>query len=580
MNPTSVFKVLVIEDNIHFANFLQDKLGEEYRLEVADNAEAALEKFQRISYDLVLLDLGLPRRTGAPTEIVGFEVLKRLRSIDATVEVIVLTGTSREIDSAIRAIKDGAYHFLIKDDYEIFAEKLHTTIQNALQKRILERNNRELERSNRALLKQAKYFAELQKRVHEHRHPNLIYHFGLLIGESEPMQEMYTIIQKVSLRSPDETVLICGESGTGKELAALSIHTQSPRGDRPWIVANIASLSPTLIESELFGIDNQIENEVSEKFGYFERADGTSIFLDEIGAAPLDVQAKLLRMLQQKEIQHIGSTKTINVDTRVIAATNKNLKDLVQQGKFRGDLYFRLDVISINLPPLRERREDIPLLIQHALYSIQQEENNPNLKISDEAIALLQECDWPGNVRQLENVLKKAAILRNHDTLTVADFKKLLPKHVGITAGSSVLESLPSLTESSPGGETMNFKNIRDDKLRYKILLRTLIDREGRMEEVLDELDIARNTGYKFLDEAQNLLLTGLCQANANLAQLAERWGVEKAKLEKTIRRAHRLSGYLRTLQERFAHDQTRLAVFLNVKIEQIEKVGQYLGNR
>ncbi|MCI0690772.1 sigma-54 dependent transcriptional regulator [candidate division KSB1 bacterium] len=572
MNPKSVFKVLVIEDNIHFANFLQDKLGEEYHLEVADNAEAALEKFQQRSYDLVLLDLGLPRRAGMPPEIAGFEILKHIKALDPTVEVIVLTGTSREIDSAIRAIKDGAYYFLIKDDFEIFAEKLHTTIQNALQKRILERNNR-------TLLKQAKYLAERQKRVHEYRHPNLNYHFGILIGESEPMQEIYTIIQKVSLRRPDETILICGESGTGKELVALSIHSQSPRGDRPWIVANIASLSLNLIESELFGIEPRTATEVSGKIGYFEQAEGTSIFLDEIGEVPAEMQVKLLRALQQKEIQRVGSTKPITVDTRVIAATNKNLKDLVQQGKFREDLYFRLDVISINLPPLRERREDIPLLIEHGLYSIQQEENNPNIQLSPDAIELLRDYTWPGNVRELQNVLKKAAILRNHDVLTAADFRKLLPKPTGVTASSSVLGSLPTLTELSPAGETMSFKHIRDEKLRHKILLRTLIEREGRMEEVLDELGIARNTGYKFLDEAQNLLLTGLCQANANVAQLAESWGVEKSKLEKTIRRAHRLSGYLRTLQERFANDQNRLAVFLNVKIEQLEKVGQYLGS-
>jgi DNA-binding NtrC family response regulator len=444
-------------------------------------------------------------------------------------------------------------------------------IQNALQKRILEKNNR-------TLLKQVKYMAECQKRVHEHRHPDLKYHFGLLIGESEPMQEIYTIIQKVSLRSPDETVLIYGESGAGKELAALSIHAQSPRCDRPWIVANMASLSSNLIESELFGIEPRTATEVSGKIGYFEQAEGTSIFLDEIGEVPAEVQVKLLRALQQKEIQHVGSTKPITVDTRVIAATNKNLKELVQQGKFREDLYFRLDVISINLPPLRERREDIPLLIQHALYSIQQEENNPNLKLSGDAVELLQEYDWPGNIRELQNVLKKAAILRNHDTLAGADFKKLLPKHVQMPVGSSVLGKLPALTEMSPAGGATSFKNIRDEKLRHKILLRTLIEREGRMEEVLDELDIARNTGYKFLDEAQNLLLTGLCQVNANIEKLAEMWGVEKSNLEKTIRRAHRLSGYLRTLQERFAHDQNRLAVFLNVKIEQLEKMAQYLG--
>ncbi len=564
MNSTNVFKVLVIEDNIHFANFLQDKLRKEYILEVADNAEAALEKFQQGGYDLVLLDLGLPRRAGMPTEIVGFEVLKRIKALDATVEVIVLTGTSREIDSAIRAIKDGAYYFLIKDDFEIFAEKLHTTIYNALQKRTLERNNR-------ALLKQAKYFAELQKRVHEHRHPNLNYHFGVMIGESEPMQELYTIIQKVSLRSPDETVLISGESGAGKELVALSVHSQSPRGDRPWIVANIASLAPNLIESELFGIEPRTATEVSGKIGYFEQAEGTSIFLDEIGEVPAEVQVKLLRVLEQKEIQRVGSTKPIAVDTRVIAATNKNFKELAAQGKFREDLYFRLDVISISLPPLRERREDIPLLIQHHLYSIQQEEKNPDLRLSSDAIALLQEYEWPGNVRELQNVIKKAAILRNHDELTIDDFRKLLSRHIAPRPSNhSVLKKLPA-------GEAASFKSTREENLRHRILLRTLIEQEGHMEAVLEKLGVARNTAYKSLDDARPFFLTGLGQANVNIERLAEGWGVESHKLEKTIRRANRLADYFRELQTSFGGDFHRMAAFLNVTAEQVKIVGEYL---
>jgi DNA-binding NtrC family response regulator len=572
MDPKGAFKILVIEDNLHFATFLRDKLASEHHLEVIDNADAALSEFQTGSYDLVLLDLGLPWRPGMPADIIGFEVLKRIKAIDPTVEVIVLTGTSRDVDSAIRAIKDGAYHFLIKDDYEIFAEKLITTINNALEKRILERRNR-------VLMKQAKYFAELQKRVHDHRHPSLNYHFGFLIGESEAMREVYTTIQKISLRSPDATVLLCGESGTGKELVAHSIHAQSPRGDRPWIVANIASLAPNLIESELFGIEPRTATDVSGKTGYFEQAEGTSIFLDEIGDVPAELQVKLLRMLQEKEIQRVGSTKPIRVDTRVIAATNRNLKGLMQQGKFREDFYFRLDEVSLTLPPLRERREDIPLLIEHGLYSIQQEEKNPHLKLSVEAIELLQAHDWPGNIRELQNVLKKAAIFRNHDTLAAADFKKLLAKsEKTMVASSGALERLPSLAELSPDGESISFKNIRDEKLRHKILLRTLIEREGRMEEVLEALDIARNTGYRFLDEAQNLLLAGLCQANADIEHLADMWQVEAGGLMKTLRRARRLSGYFQDLQERFANDRQRLAAFLNVKVEQVQRVAEYLA--
>ncbi|MDZ7343217.1 MAG: sigma-54 dependent transcriptional regulator [candidate division KSB1 bacterium] len=572
MTATRVFNILVVEDNVHFGKFLQDKLAADYRLDLVDNAEAAIQKIQTVNYEVVLLDLGLPRRPGAPTEIIGFEVLKRIKMHDPTVEVIVLTATSRETDSAVRAIKEGAFDFLIKDDFEIFVEKLQATMHNALEKRALARENRAHE-------KRAKHFADIQKRVHRYLHPDLNYHFGILLGESQAMHEVYTIIEKLSVRNREGTVLIYGESGTGKELAALSIHDKSPRGDRPWIVANIASLTPTLVESELFGIKAKTATGVDEKPGYFEQADGSSIFLDEIGEIPPEVQVKLLRVLQEREIQRVGSTKPTSVDVRVIAATNKNLKELVEKEKFRNDLFFRLDEISITMPPLRERREDIPLFIQHNLYSIQREENNPNLKLAADAIDFLQDCDWPGNVRELQNVMKKAAFLRNHDTLTAADFRKLLAGNGRkIFSPSGIDGRLPTIQELISAGETRSFKNIHDEKVRYKVLLRTLIEREGLMEEVLKELDIARNTGYKFIDEAQTLLLTGLCHVHADVDRLANMWGVGTRKLEKTIRRAHRLADHWEALQKRFMHDQNRLAVFLNVNAEQLQKVGEYLS--
>ncbi|GEM_PF-148071 len=572
MSVLRVFKILVIEDNVYFVDFLRDKLALEYELDAVDNAEAALLKFQQENYDLVLLDLGLPRRQGMPTEIIGFEILKRIKMIDTNVEVIVLTGASCEIDSAIQAIKDGAYHFLIKDDFEIFTEKLHTTIQNALEKSALKRRNR-------VLTKQVKYFAEYQRRVHKHLHPDLTYHFNLLLGESEPMQEIYTVIEKLSLRSPDETVLICGEPGTGKDLTALCIHAQSPRGDRPWIVANIAALPSSLMESELFGIEAKTATGVNERAGYFEQADGSSIFLDEVGDVPPEVQVKLLRVLEQKEIQRAGSSKPINVEARVIAATNRDLKELMAQGKLREDLYFRLNVIPVSLPPLRQRREDIPILIRHFCYFIQQEEKNSHFKLSDDAVELLQAHDWPGNIRELKNIIRKAAILRNHDVLTAADFRKLLPyPNPSLSSNQAILERLPTMQNLTAAG-AMSFKNIRDDRLRHKILLRALIEQEGRMEEVLDELGIARNTGYRFLDEAQNLLLTGLCHANVQLEWLAEVWGVNARQLEKTIRRAHRLASYFEGLQECYERDKNRIAAFLNVKVEQLEKVTKYLAN-
>jgi len=571
MNAAPMFKILIIEDYVHFADFLQDELAAEYELEVVDNAEAALQKFQPEIYDIVLLDLGLPRHPGMPPEPIGFEILQSLKTIDSGVEVIVLTGTSREIDSAIQAIKDGAYHFLVKDD-RIFAEKLRTTIYNALEKR-------KLQRDNGALRQKVQYIAECQKHVHKYQHPDLRYHFGLLLGESAPMQELYAVIQKLSSRQSEETIAIYGESGTGKELAALSIHSLSRRRERPWVVANVAALAPSIIESELFGIEDKIATTVRKRSGLFEHAEGSSIFLDEIGDVSAEIQAKLLRVLQEKEILRVGAAKPIPVDARVIVATNKNLEEAVRQEKFREDLYFRL-TIPITLPPLRQRREDIPLLIQHLIYSIQQEEKNPALKLAPEAIALLQEYDWPGNIRQLENIVKRAVILRNQEVLSAADFKKLLPHPNPVIASNhAILERLPSRHDISPPDKPFSFKSIRDDRLRYKVLLRTLIEREGRMEEVLEDLNIARNTGYKLLEEAENFLLTGLCQTECNTKQLALIWGVEIIQLEKTLRRANRLSAYLLELQKRFEHDLKRLATFLNVKAEQLEKAAQYLGN-
>jgi DNA-binding NtrC family response regulator len=563
--------VLIVEDNVHFVNYLRDRLAKEYNLSFAENAEIAMQMFQSTGFELVLLDLGLPRRNGMPPEVLGFELLKRIKALDPTTEVIVLTATTREIDSAVRAIKEGAYHFIIKDDFEAFDEKLRTSMNNALQKR-------RLERSNRALLKQAKFFAELQKRLHRHFHPELDYHFGLLLGESPGMQEIYTMIEKVSTRQPNETVLIQGEPGTGKELVALSIHAQSPRGDRPWIVANIASLPPQLVESELFGINARTATGVGEKVGYFEQADGTSIFLDEVSEVPPDIQVKMLRVLQQKQIQRVGSTKPIDVDARVIAATNRDLKELVEQKAFRDDLYFRLDVISITLPPLRERRDDIPILIKHAVHGLQQEESNPSITLAPDAIALLQEYHWPGNIRQLENVLKKAAVRRNEDLIQADELLKLLPDFgKWQPSQSSILEKLPSLGEIGTNGEAGGFKSVRDD-LRHKVLLHALIDAEGSMESALDRLGVARNTAYRLLDETQNLFLAGLCHMDLQIERLAIAWAVDAVKLEKTIRRANRLQAHYKDLQKRFANDRGRLAVLLNVKVNQVEKLEAYLA--
>jgi two-component system response regulator AtoC len=579
MNPRRVSTVLVIEDHPLFAQFLSDELAEEYHLDLADNAEAAAQKLKATNYDLFLLDLGLPARSGMRPDLLGFDILKQIKESDSSVEVIIITGTAGEVANAVRAIKDGAFDFIIKDD-PVFSEKLHTTMQNALRNRLLEQKNRKLAQQNQALANHNKQLAKRQNQMHKYLHPGLNYHFELLLGDSKPMQEVYDTLKKLSTRAPEATVLICGESGTGKELVALSIHALSPRRDRVWIPVNLIALPKNLIETELFGIEDKIASDVARRTGLFKDADGGSIFLDEISEAPLEIQAKLLRVLQQKEIQRAGLTKPIPVDVRVIAATNQNLENFVREGKFRRDLYYRLNVMPIFLPPLRERRDDIPLIVQHMLYGMKMEERNFYIEFSPEAIELLQEHDWPGNIRELENVVKQAVISRNNDRLTAADFHDKIPRpNKTAVAENGVLGRLPAREEMLVGDEAKNFIEIRDEKFRRCFFLRTLIEREGSMEEVLTALRIARNTGYKMIDEVLDLFLAGLCLTSADLERLAQAWHVEAGKLEKTVRSANRLHKYFQDLQNRFANDANRLAAYLNVAVDQLNVVEKYFDS-
>lgn len=569
-NPVSV---LILEDHPQFGEYLKRNLSTDYGVELVTTGDEAINAFKNGTFEIVLLDLGVPRRSKmAPEPLLGFEVLAKIKGHDPLAEVIILTGTAREIDNAIESIKRGAFYFLIKDDFEAFLPKLQMMMRNAIDKR-------RLSLKQKRLLSQASYFASRQKKVHKHLCPDLTYHFDLLVGESLPMHELYATIKKLSKRGIEETVLIQGEPGTGKELVALSIHSTSSRSTVPWIVANIASLSDNLIESELFGIEKKTATDVDERIGFFEQADGTSLFLDEIGDVSLNTQVKLLRALQEKEILRVGSTKPIPIDTRIIAATNKNLEKLIAEAQFREDLFFRLNIIPLIVPPLRERKEDIPLLVRHYLHAQQKEEQNDNIRFADDALERLQNYHWPGNVRELDNIIKRVVILRNDDCLRAEDVSKFFQKnHIPSVASNPVLHRLPEpILKDGQNGSSL-FKETAMPEQKSELFLSTLIEREGHMEAVIDVLSIARNTGYKQMNEVQDLLLSGLCLTGGEVKALADTWGVCEEKLEKTIRKANRLANHLKSLHKKYNNDLNRISAYLKVDIEQLERVESFIA--
>ena len=378
--------VLIVDDDPPIREMLTDFLKEEgYEILVAGDGASALqvlrESAERI--DLALLDVRLP-------DVQGLEILRAVAEKGMELPVIVMTahGTS---STAIHSMQLGAYDYLTKP---IDLNQLSLTIQRLLE--------------HHALAQQVK---SLQSKLNEYLIRERI------VGQSPPMQEIYKLIGRVA--GSDATVLICGETGTGKELVADVIHENSSRADEPLIKVNCAALPETLLESELFGHEKgAFTGAVSQRKGRFELADGGTIFLDEVGEMSPNTQKKLLRMLQQGEFQRVGGSEALHTDVRVIAATNKNLEREVEEDRFRDDLYYRLNVIRITVPPLRERREDIPLLTTHFLDRYRYRPGLPPTKISEEALKLLMEYSWPGNVRQLENSIERAVVLSQGKLVT------------------------------------------------------------------------------------------------------------------------------------------------------------------
>jgi two-component system, NtrC family, response regulator AtoC len=368
-------RVLLVDDEPRVRASLKMVLEPAYDILEAADAQQGLEAFKRESPSLVLLDVILPGTD-------GLSVLQTMRAEDPSIPVIMLTGT-KSVKTAVDAMKLGAADYLSKP-FDI--EELRIVVDRTL-------NSQELEREVRQLR------AQVVQR----------YAFHNLIGKSPSMQEIYAKIEQVA--DSRTTVLVTGESGTGKELVAKAIHYNSSRRERPFIALNCAALPETLIESELFGHEKgSFTDATARRVGQFELANSGTLFLDEIGDLSATTQAKLLRVLQEREFNRIGGVQPIKVDVRIIAATNKNLDELVRKGLFREDLYYRINVIALYLPPLRERGEDIPLLAKHFLVKRIEEEKRPAQEFSKDSLELISRYPWPGNVREMENIVEQAFI--------------------------------------------------------------------------------------------------------------------------------------------------------------------------
>src|SRR6202451_3068232 len=369
--------VLIIDDESEIRESLQTLLEMGgFSVESAVNGEEGLLRMGEHPFDLVLLDLTLPGRN-------GMEILSEIHSHDSRLPVIMITAYGT-VENAVRAMQSGAANFVQKPWDN---EKLLADVRAAVGWRRAEEENVQLKRA----LKQR-------------------YNFENIVGKSEPMLKIFDLVAQVA--PSRSTVLLQGESGTGKELIAKAIHLNSPRRDRPFVPVNTGSMPPDLLESILFGhVKGAFTSAIASKKGLFEIADRGTLFLDEIGTMSLDTQSKILRVLQDKKFMHLGGIHELQVDVRIIAATNVDLKQQVREGKFREDLFYRLNVITIDLPPLRQRKEDIPLLAGFFLNRYSQENERPTRRITPEALRPLLTYSWPGNVRELENVIERAVVL-------------------------------------------------------------------------------------------------------------------------------------------------------------------------
>ena len=406
--------ILIVDDEKNYPLILSAVLEEEgYETLTANSGKNALDTLSHADVDLIITDMKMP-------EMDGIALLEHIKLIDPDIPVLIITAHGT-VDKAVEAMEKGAYTYILKpfenEGLVIYVKKAMATY------RVIKENRR------------------LRTAVEAH------YNFGNIIGKSKKMEEVFEKIKKVA--PTPATVLIEGESGTGKELVAKSIHFNSPRQNQPFIAVNCSALSETLLESELFGHEKgAFTGALSMKKGRFERADGGTLFLDEIGELSANLQIKLLRVLQEKVIERVGGTKLIPIDFRLIAATNKTLLEEVSDGRFRKDLYYRLNVVNIHLPPLRERQEDIRLLVDHFIgkYAHERHSEIQVVDIKQETERLFYEYEWPGNIRELENVIERAMILCPGKSIHTTD----LPRHFQETTSPFIdLKGIPTTAKLS-----------------------------------------------------------------------------------------------------------------------------------
>jgi two-component system nitrogen regulation response regulator NtrX len=439
--------ILIVDDEPGVRNALSGVLRDEgYDVEAVSSGEDCLERVTRAAFDLVVLDVWLPGMDGLAT-------LARLRERQIDAQIVLISGHGN-IESAVRAIKLGAFDFVEKP---LSLEKTVLVVRNALHQRHLEAENR-----------------ALRARVDRTQ---------TMVGESYAMRQLR---EQVAMAAPTNgRVLIYGENGTGKELVARTIHALSRRRVAAFVEVNCAAIPEELIESELFGhVRGAFTGAVADRRGKFEVADGGTIFLDEIGDMSLKTQAKVLRVLQEQTMEAVGGTARIKVDARVLAATNKDLQAEIRSGRFREDLYFRLNVIPIFVPPLRDRQEDIPLLGDHFMANLAREYGRRVKRFDAGARAVMQQYPWPGNVRELRNVIERLMIMVPGDSISPADLSFL----------DAPALSRPAAVEVT--GERRTLHEARD-QFERDLILRTLAEQQGNMSRTAEVLGVERSNLYR-----------------------------------------------------------------------------------
>ena len=439
--------ILIVDDDEDIRSQLRWALTEQFDVVEAEDRPAAMTVFAAKKPEVVLVDLGLPPHPGTPEE--GLALLGELVAADPAIRAVVISGQG-EKENAMRAIGEGAYDFLCKP---VDVDELRRIITRAFHVGRLDREHQSLQKD----------FAAKG--------------FNGVLGNSEPMQRIFATIRKLS--STDAPVLILGESGTGKEVVALTTHHGSARAKGPFVAINCGAIPETLIESELFGHERgAFTGAHTQRPGRIEMAECGTLFLDEIGELPLALQVKLLRFLQEKQIERIGGRKAIHVDTRVIAATNTNLENAMKEGKFREDLFYRLAVVVVKLPPLRERENDSILLAEAFLKRYAMEEGKRKLRLSKDAVQAVRQYSWPGNVRELENRVKRAVVMSDGVQVTADD--------LGLTDFSE--NRVPSLKDAR-------------EQVEKEMVTKALRKHRGKISPAAAELGISRPTFYELLDK-------------------------------------------------------------------------------